>query len=144
MLKQKHWEQVLKTIKINFHGRLTKGYVCIHYGSYTIEGTKLRGDNPGITICTPQPGTNVKSVFDGEVVSVFNIGDTKSVMIRHGKYFTVYSNLSSVSVSKGTEVKRNQSIGKVAVDEEDGEGGKLEFLLMNENKKLNPEQWLNK
>jgi len=41
-------------------------------------------------------------------------------------------------------VKRNQSIGKVAVDEEDGEGGKLEFLLMNENKKLNPEVWLNK
>ena len=121
-----------------------QGYVCIHYGSYTIEGTKLKGDNPGVTICTPQPGTNVKSVFDGEVVSVFNIGDTKSVMIRHGKYFTVYSNLSSVSVSKGSEVKRNQSIGKVAVDEEDGEGGKLEFLLMNENKKLNPEQWLNK
>jgi septal ring factor EnvC (AmiA/AmiB activator) len=121
-----------------------QGYVCIHYGSYTIEGTKLKGDNPGVTICTPQPGTNVKSVFDGEVVSVFNIGDTKSVMIRHGKYFTVYSNLSSVSVSKGAEVKRNQSIGKVAVDEEDGEGGKLEFLLMNENKKLNPEQWLNK
>ena len=121
-----------------------QGYVCIHYGSYTIEGTKLKGDNPGITICTPQPGTNVKSVFDGEVVSVFNIGDTKSIMIRHGKYFTVYSNLSSVSVSKGAEVKRNQSIGKVAVDEEDGEGGKLEFLLMNENKKLNPEQWLNK
>jgi septal ring factor EnvC (AmiA/AmiB activator) len=121
-----------------------QGYVCIHYGSYTIEGTKLKGDNPGITICTPQPGINVKSVFDGEVVSVFNIGDTKSIMIRHGKYFTVYSNLSSVSVSKGAEVKRNQSIGKVAVDEEDGEGGKLEFLLMNENKKLNPEQWLNK
>jgi murein hydrolase activator len=121
-----------------------QGYVCIHYGSYTIEGTKLRGDNPGITICTPQPGTNVKSVFDGEVVSVFNIGDTKSVMIRHGKYFTVYSNLASASVSKGSEVKRNQSIGKVAVDEEDGEGGKLEFLLMNENKKLNPELWLNK
>ena len=79
----------------------------------TIEGTKLKGDNPGITICTPQPGNNVKSVFDGEVVSVFNIGDTKSVMIRHGKYFTVYSNLSSVSVSKGANVKTGQSIGKV-------------------------------
>ncbi|HEX6172227.1 MAG TPA: peptidoglycan DD-metalloendopeptidase family protein [Chitinophagaceae bacterium] len=121
-----------------------QGYVCIHYGPYTIPDTKLKGDNPGITICTQQPGTNVKSVFDGEVVSVFNIGDTKSVMIRHGKYFTVYSNLSSVSVSKGSDVKRNQSIGKVAVDEEDGEGGKLEFLLMIENKKLNPELWLNK
>jgi murein hydrolase activator len=121
-----------------------QGTVCVHYGSYQIPETKLRGDNPGITICTSQPGTNVKSVFEGEVVSVFNIGDTKSVMIRHGKYFTVYSNLASASVSKGSEVKRNQSIGKVAVDEEDGEGGKLEFLLMNENKKLNPELWLNK
>jgi septal ring factor EnvC (AmiA/AmiB activator) len=121
-----------------------QGYVCVHFGSYQIGDTKLKGDNPGITICTPQPGTNVKAVFDGEVVSVFNIGDTKSVMIRHGKYFTVYSNLSSVNVSKGAEVRTNQSIGKVAENEEEGEGGKLEFLLMQENKKLNPESWLRK
>lgn len=121
-----------------------QGTVCIHYGPYQIGETKLRGDNPGITICTPQPGNNVKSVFEGEVVSVFNIGDSKSVMIRHGKYFTVYSNLSSVSVSKGASVSTGQSIGKVAVDDEGGEGGKLEFLLMVENKKLNPEQWLHK
>jgi septal ring factor EnvC (AmiA/AmiB activator) len=121
-----------------------QGTVCIHYGPYQIGDTKLKGDNPGITICTAQPGNNVKSVFDGEVASVFNIGDSKSVMIRHGKYFTVYSNLSSVSVSKGASVTTGQSIGKVAVDDETGEGGKLEFLLMVENKKLNPEQWLHK
>jgi septal ring factor EnvC (AmiA/AmiB activator) len=59
-------------------------------------------------------------------------------MIRHGKYFTVYSNLSSVTVAKGSNVSTGQSIGKVGVDEETGEGGKLEFLLMVENKKLNP------
>jgi len=121
-----------------------QGIVCIHYGPYQIGETKLRGDNPGITICTAQPGNNVKSVFDGEVVSVFNIGDSKSVMIRHGKYFTVYSNLSSVNVAKGANVNTGQSIGKVGVDDETGEGGKLEFLLMVENKKLNPEQWLHK
>jgi len=121
-----------------------QGTVCIHYGPYQIGETKLRGDNPGITICTTQPGNNVKSVFEGEVASVFNIGDSKSVMIRHGKYFTVYSNLSSVTVTKGANVSTGQSIGKVGVDEETGEGGKLEFLLMVENKKLNPEQWLHK
>jgi murein hydrolase activator len=121
-----------------------QGTVCIHYGPYQIGETKLRGDNPGITICTAQPGNNVKSVFDGEVVSVFNIGDSKSVMIRHGKYFTVYSNLSSVNVTKGANVNTGQSIGKVGVDDETGEGGKLEFLLMVENKKLNPEQWLHR
>ena len=87
---------------------------------------------------------NVKSVFDGEVASVFNVGDIKTVMIRHGKYFTVYSNLLSVNVTKGAMVSTNQLIGKVAADDEDGQGGKLEFLLMIENKNLNPEQWLHR
>ena len=130
--------------KLRLPWPIDEGTVCIHYGPYQIEKTKIKGDNPGITICTPQPGNNVKSVFSGEVVSVFNIGDSKSVMIRHGKYFTVYSNLSSVSVSKGGNVNTGQSIGKVGVDDETGEGGKLEFLLMVENKKLNPEQWLHR
>jgi septal ring factor EnvC (AmiA/AmiB activator) len=130
--------------KLRLPWPIDEGTVCIHYGPYQIEKTKIKGDNPGITICTPQPGNNVKSVFSGEVVSVFNIGDSKSVMIRHGKYFTVYSNLSSVSVSKGGNVNTGQSIGRVGVDDETGEGGKLEFLLMVENKKLNPEQWLHR
>lgn len=119
-----------------------EGYVCVHFGSYQIGDTKLRGDNPGITICTQQAGVNVKSVFSGEVFGIFNIGDTKSVMIRHGKYFTVYSNLSAVNVSKGATVSTNQVIGKVAEDEEDNQGGKLEFLLMEDKRNLNPEPWL--
>ena len=121
-----------------------EGYVCVHFGSYQIGDTKLRGDNPGITICTQQAGVNVKSVFNGEVFGIFNIGDTKSVMIRHGKYFTVYSNLSSVNVSKGATVSTNQVIGKVAADEDDNQGGKLEFLLMEDKKNLNPEPWLHR
>ena len=119
-----------------------EGYVCVHFGSYQIGDTKLKGDNPGITICTQQAGVSVKSVFSGEVFGIFNIGDTKSVMIRHGKYFTVYSNLSSVNVSKGATVSTNQVIGKVAADEDDGQGGKLEFLLMEDKRNLNPEPWL--
>jgi len=121
-----------------------QGYVCTHFGYYQIEGTKLKDNSPGITICTPQAGLNVKSVFEGEVKAVFNIGDTKSVMIQHGKYFTVYSNLGSVNTSKGAMVKTGQVIGKVGEDESDGEGGKLDFLLMIESKNVNPEQWLRK
>ena len=119
-----------------------QGNVCVHFGPYQIEGTKLRGDNPGITICTPQAGANVKAVFSGEVFAIFNVGDTKTVMLRHGKYFTTYSNLSSVGVSKGATVSTNQVIGKVAADEDDGQGGKLEFLLMEDKRNLNPEPWL--
>jgi len=121
-----------------------QGYVCTHFGSYQIENTKLRGENGGITICTAQAGINVKSVFDGEVVAVFNVGEAKAVIIRHGKYFTVYSNLASVAVVKGNTVKTGQILGRVAPDDEDGEGGKLEFVLMIENKNVNPEPWLRK
>lgn len=119
-----------------------QGYVCIQFGPYQIGDTKLRGENPGLTICTPQPGVNVKAVFDGEVVGVFNLGDIKAVTVRHGKYFSTYSNLSAASVSKGAMVKTGQIIGKLAADEDGGSGGKLEFLLMIESKNVNPEPWL--
>jgi septal ring factor EnvC (AmiA/AmiB activator) len=121
-----------------------RGYVCTHFGIYQIEGTKLKDNSPGITICTPEAGVNVKAVFDGEVQRIFNIGDAQSVIIQHGKYFTVYSNLSSVNTSKGAMVKTGQVIGKVAADESGGEGGKLDFLLMIESKNVNPEPWLHK
>jgi septal ring factor EnvC (AmiA/AmiB activator) len=121
-----------------------QGYVCIHFGSYQIGDTKLKGENPGITICTPAAGVNAKAVFDGEVVGVFNIADTRVITIRHGKYFTTYSNLSSVNVSKGAMVKTGEVIGKVGVDTDDGSGGKLDFLLMIETKNVNPEPWLKK
>lgn len=117
------------------------GYVCIHFGPYTIEDTKLKGDNPGITICTPQAGINVKSVFGGEVVGVFSTGDEMTVVVRHGKYFTTYSNLTGVSVKKGDAVQVGQSLGRLGADD-DGSGGRLDFLLMIEKKNVNPELWL--
>lgn len=116
------------------------GIVSIHFGSYSIEGTLLKGDNPGITIAT-QPGSTVKSVFDGDVVGVYNIGDGMVVTIRHGKYFTTYSNLTGVSVAKGQSVRTGQAIGKAGRDEEGG-GGQIDFLLMVERNNVNPETWL--
>jgi len=116
------------------------GVVTIHFGRYTIDGTKLVGDNPGITIAT-QVGTTVKSVFDGDVVGVYNLGDGMAVTVRHGKYFTTYSNLSSASVKKGDALKTGQSIGRAGRDEE-GSGGQIDFLLMVETKNVNPEPWL--
>ncbi len=117
------------------------GVTTIHYGPYSIPGTSLKGDNPGLTISTAI-GAAVKSVFNGEVIGVFNLGDGMAVTISHGKYFTTYSNLSSVSVSKGSMVKTGQSIGRAGADDEGGEGGKIDFILMIERKETNPEPWL--
>lgn len=117
------------------------GFPSIHFGPYTIEGTDLRDNNPGVTIATPNVGGAVKAVFDGEVVAIHNYGDGVAVVIRHGKYFTSYSNLSGVSVSKGTNVSTGQVIGRVG-EAQDGSGGQVDFMLMIENKNVNPELWL--
>lgn len=119
------------------------GFVSVHFGPYTIEGTKLKDNNPGVTIATPNAGGTVKAVFDGEVAAIHNYGDGVAVVIRHGKYFTSYSNLSGVTVSKGASVKTGQVIGKVG-EAQDGDGGQVDFMLMIESKNVNPEQWLHR
>jgi septal ring factor EnvC (AmiA/AmiB activator) len=115
------------------------GNVSIPFGTSKVEGLTM--DNPGITISTPSAGTTVKAVFDGEVSAVSNTGDGMMVMIRHGKYFTVYSNLSSASVSRGDAVRTGQAIGRTA-EADDGSGGQLDFMLMIESKNVNPQPWL--
>lgn len=116
------------------------GYVKVPYGRYNIEGTSIVGDNPGITIGT-QTGSSVKVVFDGEVSAIHNYGDGVAITIRHGKYFTTYSNLSSVTVAKGAKVTRGQVIGRAA-DSDDGSGGSVDFMLMIEANTVNPALWL--
>jgi septal ring factor EnvC (AmiA/AmiB activator) len=117
-----------------------QGFVKIPFGSYTIDGTKLVGNNPGLTIGT-QKGSAVKAVFDGEISAVHNYGDGAAVVIRHGKYFTSYSNLSTVNVSKGMTVKRGQVIGK-AGDADDNSGGSIDFMVLIEANNVNPAPWL--
>jgi len=115
------------------------GYVSIPFGEYTVPGTNIRGSQDFITIAAAV-GTTVKSVFDGEVVSVFDVGGMSAVMIKHGKYFTTYSNLSSAQVSKGQAVKVGQLVGRVG---ENLEGdGQLDFILTREAQMLNPQSWL--
>lgn len=116
-------------------------YVSTKFGPYKDEVSGLNGVNPGITISTASQGASVKAVFNGDVTSVFNLGDGMGVMIKHGQYFTVYSNLSSVSVSKGASVSSGQVIGR-AGNADDGSGGMIEFMLMKEKSNVNPQSWL--
>ena len=115
------------------------GYVAIAFGPYTIPGTNLKGNQDFITIASPE-GTVVKAVFDGEVASVFDVGGMSAVTIRHGKYFTTYSNLISVNVKKNQQIKTGQTIGRVGTNLE-GEG-QIDFILTRETQMLNPSSWL--
>jgi septal ring factor EnvC (AmiA/AmiB activator) len=115
------------------------GYVSIPFGVSNIGGLMM--DNPGLTISTQAAGVPVKAVFDGEVSAVSNTGEGMMVMVRHGRYFTVYSNLSSASVSRGDVVRTGQPIGRAATAD-DGSGGQVDFMLMVGEKNVNPKPWL--
>ncbi len=117
---------------------LDKGMVLMHYGKNTLpSGTVM--DVTSVTISS-DIGTVVKAVFDGTVSTVQVIEDMTVVIIQHGRYFTTYSNLSSVTVQRGQQIKTGQSIGKVASNF-DGVGA-VDFYISNESSNYDPEKWL--
>lgn len=134
-------------VSINFEerrGRLPwpadQGIVSTHFGPYQIPDTKLKGDMPGIEIALPV-GSNIKAVADGVVSAIFDLGTGQTIVVRHGKYFTTYSNLSTVSVDKGQEIKAGKVLGR-ATTGFNGEG-QIMFMVTNEkNINLDPERWL--
>jgi septal ring factor EnvC (AmiA/AmiB activator) len=137
-----------KIIADNFRanrGRLPfpveKGYISLGYGNqpHPVFQT-LTIHNSGVEITTEQ-GAGARAVFDGEVTSVMVLSPVnKAVMIQHGDYFTVYQNLSSVSVSKGDKVSRKEVIGKIKTS---GDGKTIiKFLILQNTTYQNPASWL--
>ncbi len=119
-----------------------RGFISLGYGDQAHPVYKsLMIHNSGVEITTDQ-GANARAVFDGVVSSVIVLSPVnKAVMIQHGDFFTVYQNLSSVSVSKGEQVNRKQNIGRVRTN---GETGKtiIKFLILQNTTYNNPASWL--
>ncbi|MGU3377201.1 peptidoglycan DD-metalloendopeptidase family protein [Chryseobacterium sp. M5A1_1a] len=97
-------------------------------------------ENNGIKIAVPS-GTRAKSVYPGSVSSVLANNDgTKTVIIKHGSYFTIYSNLGSVSVSKGQQVSSGTPVGTIA---QDFDGAyTLDFQVWNGSTPVDPLGWI--
>jgi septal ring factor EnvC (AmiA/AmiB activator) len=117
-----------------------KGTIVEYFGTH--EHPQLKGvmvSNNGVDIKTNK-GASVRAVFIGRVSGVIQIvGGLYAVLINHGEYTTVYSNLSSVSVKMGQEVTTKQNIGTVATDEE---LSSMELQVWKGISKLNPVDWL--
>ncbi len=114
------------------------GYVLMHYGN-----NKLPSGGDLVITCTTiasNIGTPVKAVFDGEVISVVGNDEQPFVIVQHGKYFTTYTNLSNISVSKGQQIKRGQVIGRVAANY-DGEGA-IDFYMNSDKGFVDAESWM--
>ena len=120
-----------------------KGIITSHFGMHPHPVLKnVTEDNIGIEITSSGP-TKAKSVFKGEVGGVFAIsGANMAVIVRHGKYLTVYQNLVNVVVKTGESISAGQVLGDVFIDNGDGGKAELKFMVYEEKKKLDPEQWL--
>jgi septal ring factor EnvC (AmiA/AmiB activator) len=121
-----------------------KGFISLGYGdqAHPIYNT-LVIHNSGVEITTNE-GASARAVFSGEVASVIVLSPiNKAVVIQHGDFFTVYQNLSSVSVNQGEKVSSKQSIGRVRTN---GDTGKtvIKFLLSQNTVYTNPQPWLSK
>ena len=102
-----------------------KGNVRIDYGGITLQGER---------------GAKARAVFKGVVTSVVRAGDFAFVIVRHGKYLTVYCKLQNIKVSQGDEVNTGDIIADVATDVSGATT--LLFQIRNEKVKLNPRPWL--
>lgn len=101
-------------------------------------------NNPGIEI-TSLGKTEVRSVFKGEVARVFSIpGANWTVIIRHGKYLTVYQNIVDLKVKTGEKVETKQQIGNVFCETDNGNKAILKFMIYEEREKQDPESWIAK
>jgi len=120
-----------------------KGIITEKFGVHAHPVLKnVTVNNNGVTISTEQ-GAKARAVFKGEVSRVFGItGGNMAVILRHGQYLTVYSNLINVSVKKGDAVKIRQNLGTVFTDANDGDRTILKFQIWKESRKLDPEDWL--
>lgn len=112
---------------------VANGVVTEYMGVKKIGNITVNVD--GWTIKT-NPGASVRAIFDGSVTIITDIVGSTMVMIKHGEYFTVYKNLSAVTVSKGQKVSTKQSIGTA-----DGQA-EIEFHIYKSRDEQDPKYWL--
>lgn len=124
---------------------IEKGFISGHYGVQPhplLE--KVTINNKGTYFQTPS-GSDARSVFEGVVTQCFSIpGSNNSVIIKHGNYRTVYSNLTTLYVKVGDKVTTKQKIGKIYTDKENDNKTELYFMLYKDTEIQNPELWLAK
>lgn len=118
-----------------------KGAITETFGTHAHPVLKgITTYNNGIDIATSK-NAPVKAIYDGEVMGVVSIpGSGDAILIKHGEYLTVYSNLGRVVVEKGQKVKTGTMIGNAGENDEGVTEAHLE--IWKGKTKLNPALWI--
>ncbi len=98
-------------------------------------------NNKGIYLQTTA-GSTARAVYEGEVSSCVVLGNTYAVIVQHGNYRTVYSNLSQLKVKQGDKVKAKQALGIIYSDPDDDNKTEVYFQIYKDRQLLDPTPWL--
>lgn len=119
-----------------------EGVVSGEFGIHehpTLRGVELK--NNGVDITVEQDAT-AYAVFGGKVLAVFAIpGSGEGVLVKHGDYFTLYSNLKKVFVKTGDEIELRQAVGVISTNPQTG-ATELHFEIYRESEVQNPRSWI--
>ena len=121
---------------------VSQGRVILKYGRqpHPIVKTATIQSN-GIRIMT-SPAQKVRSIFNGSVYRIISSKNgSKTILIQHGNFFTVYKNLSNIYVKKGEKVSTMQELGNIITNKNSGQTI-LSFSLFKDSKTQNPLYWL--
>ena len=123
---------------------LKEGVVTRKFGTQPHPVVRTTTINSTGLMITTSPNSVIKSIFEGEVLSVYGFkGGNPGILIRHGKYISNYQNLSQVFVKKGDKIKAGEEIGIIFTNSRSGKAV-LKFSIFNELKPVNPQNWLSK
>lgn len=122
-----------------------RGFISGHFGVQPHPVLPhVTTNNKGIYIQTPA-GSTARAIFEGVVTKCFMVpGSNSSVILKHGNYRTVYSNLTEIYVKEGDKVTTKQKLGKIFVDTENDNKTELYLMLYKDTDIQNPELWLAK
>ncbi len=120
-----------------------KGFVSGHFGVQRHpELNNVTIDNKGTYIQTPA-GSDARCIFEGIVTQCFSVpGSNNSVIVKHGNYRTVYSNLTNLYIKVGDKITTKQKIGKIFIDKENDNKTELYLMIYKDTNIQNPEHWL--
>ena len=113
-----------------------KGMISGHFGKqqHPVYAQVIM-DNKGIYLQTVADA-KARAVYKGEVTSCFMVNGTYAVIIQHGNYRTVYSNLSKLSVKQGDKVETKQALGTIFTDPEQDRKTELYFQVYKDVRRI--------
>jgi len=119
------------------------GTIVVHFGEQKHRDMKYVQTNSNCIEIQTTAGASARAIFNGTVSRVFSVpGSNFSVIVRHGNYLSVYSNIANVSVKAGQKVKTSQKIGEIFVDKDQKDLTIMQFQIWKDLQKLDPEAWI--